>query len=39
MVIFINEDGVELSDDELDEEGFDGDNVGGIFIEYVRNLL
>lgn len=39
MVIFINEDGVELSDDELDEEGFDRDNVGGIFIEYVRNLL
>ena len=37
MVTPTDEDGAELSDNELDEEGFDGDNVDATPIEHVRN--
>lgn len=37
MVTPTNDDGAELSDDDLDDGGFDGDNVGVTATEHVRN--
>ena len=37
MVTPTNEDGAQLSDDDLDDGGFDGDNVGVTALQHVRN--